>query len=220
VLYGYDPVISVAPMLPDTENKLVQELLTKRNTHVELIKTHLVAAQNRMKAQANKHCTNKEFQVGERVLLKLQPYAQTSMANRLFPKLSYKFFDPFTARVGKAAYKLELPANSLIHLVFHVSQLKQFNPDYTLVFSKLPVLDYFSAKQLMPKAILERRLVKKGNAAVPQVKVKWQALPEVSVMWEDWYVLINRFPVVKSWGQDCSSVGGPVTPVIEAEASA
>jgi hypothetical protein len=50
----------------------------------------------------------------------------------------------------------------------------------------------------MHEAILERRLVKKGNADVPQVKVKWQTLPEASVTWEDWYVLINRFPLVKS----------------------
>jgi hypothetical protein len=75
VLYGYDPVISVAPLLPDTMNKSVQELLTELNTHVELIRAHLVASQNRMKAQADKHRTDKEFQVGEKVLLKLQPYS-------------------------------------------------------------------------------------------------------------------------------------------------
>jgi hypothetical protein len=96
-------------------------------------------------------------------------------------------------RVGKAAYKLQLPDDSLIHPAFHVSQLKQYNADYTPVFSKLPVLDDLSSKQLAPEAILERRLVKKANVAVPQMKVKWQALPNALATWEGWYVLANKF---------------------------
>jgi hypothetical protein len=137
----------------------------------------------------------------------------------MFSKLSYKFYGPFIVleRVGNAAYKLQLLDNSLIHPVFHVSQLKQYTADYTPVFSKLPVLDDFSSKQLVPEVILERRLVKKGNTVVPQVKVKWQPLPNTSATWEDWYVCANRFPVVKSWGQDHSTEGGPITPVVEAE---
>jgi hypothetical protein len=53
-----------------------------------------------------------------------------------------------------------------IHLVFHVSQLKQFIPNFTSVFSNLPVLTDFSQEDLQPEAIIERRLVKKGNSAI------------------------------------------------------
>jgi hypothetical protein len=67
---------------------------------------------------------------------------------------------------------------------------------------------------MVPEAILERRFVKKSNAAVPQVKIKWQAHLDASATWEDWYVLANKFHVVKSWGQDRPAVGGPVTPVV------
>jgi hypothetical protein len=62
-----------------------------RRMHTELLEQHLVAAQNRIKAQADKQRTNREFLVGDSVLLKLQPYAQSSMVNRPCPKLSYKF---------------------------------------------------------------------------------------------------------------------------------
>jgi hypothetical protein len=37
----------------------------------------------------------------------------------------------------------------------------------------------------MLEVILERRLVKKGNAATPQVRVKWLGLPEEASTWED-----------------------------------
>jgi hypothetical protein len=57
--------------------------------------------------------------------------------------------------VGTTAYHLELPPDNHIHLVFHVSQLKQYTPNFTPVFSKLPVMNDFSQEHLIPKVILE-----------------------------------------------------------------
>jgi transposase InsO family protein len=169
-LYGYDPNVAAAPLLPVTANTSVQELIAERSRHTELIKQHLSVAQNRMKLKADKHRIDRIFQVGDHVLLKLQPYTQSSLVNRPYPKLSYKFFGPYRVveRVGTSAYKLDLPERSQIHPVFHVSQLKPFTPDYTPVYSDLPVLVDFSQEQLLPEVILERQLVKKGNAATPQ----------------------------------------------------
>jgi hypothetical protein len=74
------------------------------------------------------------------VLIKLQPYAQPSLINRPYSKLSYKFYGPYRVleRIDKAVYRLELPAGCSIHPVLHVSQLKEFQPDYNPVFDKLP----------------------------------------------------------------------------------
>ena len=44
------------------------------------------------------------------------------------------------------------------------------------------------------EAILDRCLVKKGNAVVPQVLVKWSKLPAASATWEDYYIVKKRFP--------------------------
>ena len=61
----------------------------------------------------------------------------------------------------------------MIHPVFHISQLKPFHPNYTPIYAELPKVKDLSVMNTVPEAILERRLVKKGYVAVPQVKVKW-----------------------------------------------
>lgn len=135
-LYGYDPVLAAAPHLLGDTDQSVQDLLQERLAYSELLKTRLAAAQNRMKHQADKFRLDRDFQVGDSVLLKLQPYVQSSVVNRAHPKIAFKFFGPFKVlqHVGSVAYKLDLPSTTLVHLVFHVSQLKPFTPKYTPVF--------------------------------------------------------------------------------------
>jgi len=84
-----------------------------------------------------------------------------------------KYFGPYKVleKIGSVAYKLELPQGSLIHSVFHISQLKPFIADYTPVYDELPVITDLIAAATTPEAILDRCLVKKGNTTIPQVKV-------------------------------------------------
>src|SRR6185437_7981589 len=112
------------------------------------------------------------------------------------PKLSFKYFGPYevTERIGRASYRLDLPADSQIHPVFHVSQLKPFLPNFTPVFSELPKVAELDVQDLTPEAVLQGRLVKKGNKAVPQALVKGSKLPPQMAKWEDWYVVQEHFP--------------------------
>ena len=122
-------------------------MLQDRAEHITMLKEKLAVAQNRMKLQADKNRVDRHFAVGDQILLKLQPYTQSSVVNRPFPKFAYKFFGPYTIleRIGTAAYKIDLPADSKVHNVFHVSQLKPYTPDHTPVFSDINKLVDLSA---------------------------------------------------------------------------
>jgi hypothetical protein len=151
--------------------------------------------------------------VGEHVLLKLQPYAQSSMVNRHFPKLAFKYFGPYEVpeKLGSVAYKLRLLDGSVVHHVFHVSQLKAYTPDYSPVHSTLLDIPALDVLEVAPEKIIDHRLVKKGNVAITQVPVQWSGLPESESTWEDYNVLKVKFPLAAAWGQAGSSVGGTVT---------
>ena len=95
-----------------------------------LIREHLLRAQQRMKAQEDKHRSDRQFAVGEWAYLKLQPYVQQSVVRRSNHKLGFKYFGPYQIleKVGEVAYRLAQPASSKIHPVVHVSLLKPAQP--------------------------------------------------------------------------------------------
>lgn len=182
--------------------------------HTARLRAQLLRAQDRFKKKADRHRTERSFMPGDQVLLKLQPYAQTTVANRPCRKLAFKFFGPFTVeqKVGTLAYKLNLPVEARIHPVFHVSQLKPFTPDYSPVFSDLPRLPDLTAAELEPVAILERRMRKKGNAPVVQILVQWENQSVDTATWEDYDVLKNRYPSANIWSEVPSQAEANVTP--------
>lgn len=161
-----------------------------------LVHQHLARAQQRMKIQADKHRSERQFAVGDNVYLKLQPYVQSSLAPRSNQKLAFRFFGPFLviAKVGSVAYKLALPASSHIHPVFHVSQVKKVVPSSVTV-DQLPVsLVGFQ----IPELVLQRCLDSKGNT---QALIKWSGLPPSLATWENLEAVQQAFPLSPAWGQ-------------------
>lgn len=146
------------PWLREEGDRDVTVWFQEGQTTSAFIKERLAQAQNRMKQMADRGRTPREFQVGELVLLKLQPYAQKTVVNKPYPKLSFKFFGPFNivTRIGAVAYKLDLPEHACSNTsYFHVSQLKAFHPKHTLVFAKLPRVVDLSGPGIWPEEIVE-----------------------------------------------------------------
>lgn len=106
-----------------TKLQAVEDQLKSRDQISKLLKENLEAAQNRMKRQANLHRTETSFNEGER----LQPYRQASMAMRRNLKLSPRFYGPYKIlqKIEQVASKIELPPESKIHPIFHISHLKE-----------------------------------------------------------------------------------------------
>jgi hypothetical protein len=164
-----------------------------------LIQQQLARAKNRMKMQADKQRTERYFDVGNWIYVKLQPYVQSSIAPRANQKLSYWFFGPYmiTEKIGSVAYKLKLPASSAVHPVFHVSQLKGAIP-VSVSAEELP--DSLDGLQV-PERVLQKRVAKHGMVVRLQALIQWAGLPRSMATWEDLEPLRQRFPRAPAWGQ-------------------
>jgi hypothetical protein len=113
-------------MVPGPESPATEFLLQKQQM-INRLKANLAQAQARIKKFADSKRMERQFNLGDMVYLKLQPFKLTDFGINQHFKLSTKFYGPFRVieKVGTAAYRLQLPDNAEIHPVFHVSQLKQ-----------------------------------------------------------------------------------------------
>ena len=165
-----------------------------RDALLQELRENLETAQARMQSAANKKRRDVEYQVGMWVYLKLRPYRQTSVAYRRAEKLAPRFFGPYQVekRIGKVAYKLSLPAHSLIHPVFHVSQLKLAVEPSTKV-QELPLILSSSFEwNAEPEELLSVR--RSADKKQVEVLVKWSGLPDFENSWESLQRLKEQFP--------------------------
>ncbi|GJY14102.1 putative reverse transcriptase domain-containing protein [Tanacetum coccineum] len=98
------------------------------------IKQRIQAARDRQKSYADLKRKPMEFQVGDRVMLKVSPWKGVVRFGKQ-GKLNPRYVRPFQvlAKVGAVAYKLELPQElSRLYSMFHVSNLKKCYSDEPL----------------------------------------------------------------------------------------
>lgn len=186
---------------------------------IGIVKQHLQCAQHRMKVRADKSRSERSFEVGNKVFLKLQPYVQTSVATRANHKLAFKFYGPYKIleKIGNVAYRLDLPANSAVHPVVHVSQLKKsLSANDPKVIPTLP--DDKVGLQI-PLEVLDQRMVQQGGSIVHQALIRWSHLPVELASWEDLIALKQRFPFAPAWGQAGFQGRGNVSPLTTTEAA-
>ncbi|KAI3805922.1 hypothetical protein L1987_21810 [Smallanthus sonchifolius] len=189
-LYGH-PVPDVSRYKPgDSDIPSIDYTLQELNRLRSVVKQNLQRAQQRMATLANEHRMDKEFSVGDMVFLKLQDYRQKSVEHRRTKKLSKRFYGPFKVleRIGAVAYRLQLPQESKIHPVFHVSLLREAkgNPDPI----PLPDLDGGDLAQLTPSHVINRRW-KLGKL---QLLVVWNNRDVAEATWENYTDFCTRFP--------------------------
>ncbi|KAJ0980791.1 hypothetical protein J5N97_009046 [Dioscorea zingiberensis] len=192
-LYGIPPPVHIPYFPKDSHMISVNTDLQDREATIRILKRHLQLAQERMRIQANKRRTDRKFEEGDMVYLKLRPYLQGSVANKGVPKMAARYYGPFQIlrKIGQVAYKLKLPSTSLIHPVFHVSLLKRAVPD-TQTTTELP--SSFQSTTPTPLAILNRKMVKRKNQATTQWLIHWEGMSPSEATWEFADDIQMRFP--------------------------
>nr|GEV77987.1 RNA-directed DNA polymerase, eukaryota, reverse transcriptase zinc-binding domain protein [Tanacetum cinerariifolium] len=110
------------------------EIVQETTERTIQIKQRIQAARDRKKSYIDLKRKPMEFQVGDRVMLKVSPWkGVVHFVKR--GKLNPRYVGPFKVleKVGSVAYKLELPQElSRVHNTFHVSSLKKCYADEPL----------------------------------------------------------------------------------------
>nr|GEV08798.1 hypothetical protein [Tanacetum cinerariifolium] len=120
------------------------------------------AARNRKKSYADLKHKPIDFQVGDRVMLKV------------------------LSRVRDVAYKLELPQQlSRVHNTFHMSNLKKCLSDESLVISldELRINDKLHFME-EPVEVMDREIKQLKRILIPIIKVRWNSKRGLEFTWE------------------------------------
>ncbi|GJY84347.1 putative reverse transcriptase domain-containing protein [Tanacetum coccineum] len=113
------------------------ELIHETTEKIVQIKQRIQAARDRQKSYADVRCKPLEFQVGDRVMLKVSPWKRVIRFGKQ-GKLNPRYIGPFKvlAKIGTVSYRIKLPQQlSRVHSTFHVSNLKKCLSDEPLAIS-------------------------------------------------------------------------------------
>ncbi|GJW37708.1 putative reverse transcriptase domain-containing protein [Tanacetum coccineum] len=152
-----------------------------------LIKEKLKAARDRQKSYADNRSKPLEFEVGDRVMLKVSPWKGVIRFGKK-GKLAPRYVGPFKIleRIGLVAYRLRLPEElSGLHDTFHVSNLKNCLADASL---HVPLDEIKVDKTLHfveePIEIMDREIKSLKRSRILLVKVHWNSKRGPEFTWE------------------------------------
>ncbi|GJV34838.1 putative reverse transcriptase domain-containing protein [Tanacetum coccineum] len=156
-----------------------QKIIHETTEKIVQIRQRLQAARDRQRSYANIRRKPLEFQVGDRVMLKVSPqkgviqFGKQGMLNPQYIR-PFKILDT----VGPVAYKLELPEElSNVHSTFYVSNLKKCLSDESLIIlmKELRLDDKLNFVE-EPIEIMNREVKQLRQSRIPIVKVRWNSI--------------------------------------------
>nr|GEX53507.1 putative reverse transcriptase domain-containing protein [Tanacetum cinerariifolium] len=163
------------------------EMIQETTKKIILIKQRIQAAQDRQKSYADRNRKPMEFEVEDRVMLKVSPWKGVVRFIKR-GKLNPRYIRPFKvlAKVGNVTYRLELPQElSRVHHTFYVSNLKKCYADKPLAMS-LEGVHIEDTLQVVeePVEIMEREIKRLNRSRIPLVKVRWNSRRGPEFTWE------------------------------------
>ncbi|GJS84054.1 putative reverse transcriptase domain-containing protein [Tanacetum coccineum] len=173
------------------------EIIHETTEKIVQIRQRLQAARDRQRSYANVRRKPLEFQVGDRVMLKVSPQKGVIQFGKQ-GKLNPRYIGPFKIlkRLSPVTYTLELPEElSNVHNTFHVSNLKKFLSDESVVIpmKELRLDDKINFME-EPVEIMDREVKQLRQSRIPIVKVRWNSKRGLEFTWEHEDQIRAKYP--------------------------
>ncbi|GJT31782.1 putative reverse transcriptase domain-containing protein [Tanacetum coccineum] len=173
------------------------EIIHETTERIVQIKSHIQAARDRQKSYADVRRKPLEFQVGDKVMLKVSPWKGVIRFGKR-GKLNPRYIGPFKiiAKVGTVAYRLELPEKfSRVHSTLYVSKLKKCMADEPLaiLLDEIQVDDKLNFIE-EPVEIMDREDKRLKQSRIPIVKVSWNSKRGPEFTWEREDQMQKKYP--------------------------
>ncbi|GKE73275.1 putative reverse transcriptase domain-containing protein [Tanacetum coccineum] len=154
------------------------EIIHETTEKIIQIKKRIQAAHDRQKSYVDRRRKSLEFQIGDKVMLKVSPWKEVIRFGKR-GKLNPRYIGTFKvlAKVGTISYRLELPDQlSHVHSTFHISNLKKCFSDKPLVIP----LDEIQIDDKLhfieePAEIMDREVKRLKQSCIPIMKVHWNS---------------------------------------------
>ncbi|GJR87002.1 hypothetical protein Tco_0211013 [Tanacetum coccineum] len=191
------------------------EIIHETTERIVQIKSHIQAARDRQKSYADVRRKPLEFQVGDKVMLKVSPWKGVIRFGKR-GKLNPRYIGPFKiiAKVGTVAYRLELPEKlSRVHSTFHVSKLKKCMADEPLAIplDEIQVDDKLNFIE-EPVEIMDREVKRLKQSRIPIVKVRWNSKRGPEFTWEREDQMQKKYPHLFTNSAPAAEMLNKVTP--------
>ncbi|GKD19702.1 putative reverse transcriptase domain-containing protein [Tanacetum coccineum] len=163
------------------------EIIHETTEKIIQIKSRIQAARDRQKSYIDVRRKPLEFQVGDKVMLKVSPWKGVIRFGK-GGKLNPRYIGPFKvlAKVGTVAYRLELRQQlSRVHSTYHVFNLKKCLSDEPLaiLLDEIHIDDklYFVKE---PVEIMDHEVKRLNQSRIPIIKVRWNSRRGPEFIWE------------------------------------
>ncbi|GJV89963.1 putative reverse transcriptase domain-containing protein [Tanacetum coccineum] len=170
------------------ESQLIgPEIIQETTKKIMQIKERLKTAIDRKKNYVDKRRKPLEFNIGDRVLLKVSSWKGVVRFGRK-GKLAPRYVGPFEIieRIGLVAYRLRLPQElRCIHDTFHVSNLKKYLADTSLQvpLEEIKINEKLHFVEELVE-IVDHKVKKLKQIRIPLIKVCWNYKRGAELTWE------------------------------------